>query len=481
MRKYYHTLFNSIIQSFYKYKYLCIILFVTIIGFLIRFQSAFVESYWNDELFSAWVSNPNNSIEEVFRKTSIEDVHPPIYQIILWLLYSVFGYNEFTGKILSVILGTATIPVFYLLGKKLISKEFGIILATLITFNQFTYFYSTEVRSYSLILFLSTLSLLFLVKFIQFPEYTNLLVLINLMGIASLSHYFGTYIGISYIPIILSQFLNNFRSHRRKFSILKSIVIFLNTIIYLLAVLYLVKNRIGSSGIWIEQPGKEFILEYLQIYFGSREIILFIFIVSILGFIFHSLGNRHKGINKLMLGLVSGIILAYLLAYIQGILFFPVLSPRNTIILLPPILFIIGFFISKIPYSYLRFFILSIYILFFLKINYIDKDYRSCHRCQDWRGLSKFIAENHSGYEVYGLKWTSDYFNVYLNWMNSDLQVKSYHTISNLQWKKIATNQVWIIDCHTPEIEKEFPANQFNYNKIVKLVGAEAYLIAIKK
>lgn len=480
MDYHYRTLLYKTSQLFSnKSKYFLTV--ILLVGFGTRFQGAFEESYWNDELFSAWVSNPSNSIEEVFRKTSIEDVHPPIYQFILWSFYNVFGYNEFTGKILSIIFGTATISIFYLLGKKLISKEFGLILATLITFNQFTYYYSTEVRSYALILFLSTLSLLILVKLIQFPNYKNLLFLVNLIGISSLTHFFGTYIGISFIPVILFHFLNNFYRHRRKFSILKSVVIILNTILYLIVLLYLLKNHIGTSGIWIEQPEKEFILNYFQIYFGSRKLILILFIVSILGFFFHNTGNIHKNLNKLLLGLFLGIILAYFLAFIQGINLFPVLFPRNTIILLPPILFIIGFYISKIPNSYIRFIILSIYIISFFKNNYMDKDNRTCNRCQDWQGLSNFIAENHSGYKVYGLKWTSDYFNVYLNWMNSNLKVNPYNKNTIFQLKSKAKNLVWIIDCHTPEIEKEFPPNQFNYNKIVKFIGAEAYLISIKK
>ncbi|WP_395601407.1 hypothetical protein AB4P97_17530 [Pseudomonas sp. A1230] len=90
---------------------------IIVLGAMLRSYQLFEKSLWMDELFSAWASDPENDFNTVFHRT-VEDVHPPLYQILLWGIYKVFGYGEMVGRVFSVVLGVAVIPMMYVLGRK---------------------------------------------------------------------------------------------------------------------------------------------------------------------------------------------------------------------------------------------------------------------------------------------------------------------------------------------------------------------------
>lgn len=67
-------------------------------GTVLRIYDLLGRSLWYDEVFSVGVSDPENSLSEVFYQT-VQDVHPPFYQILLWLVFRVFGYGEWPGRV----------------------------------------------------------------------------------------------------------------------------------------------------------------------------------------------------------------------------------------------------------------------------------------------------------------------------------------------------------------------------------------------
>jgi hypothetical protein len=92
-----------------------------------------------------------------------------LYYVLLrfWILLS---DSEFTVRILSVIPGVATIPLIYLLGRRLFDAKIGLIAALLLAVNAFHIQYSQEARSYSLLVFLLTLSSWFLIRSMERPS-----------------------------------------------------------------------------------------------------------------------------------------------------------------------------------------------------------------------------------------------------------------------------------------------------------------------
>ena len=164
-----------------------------IVGIVLRFKGLTFQSYWIDELFSVTVSNPSNSFSYMYDRT-VTDVHPPLYQSLLWGWYHIFGFNEFSGRSLSAIIGSIGIFAVYLLGKEFFNKEVGLYAAILASINHFLIFFSQETRSYSLLFLLSTVSYVYLLKVLTTSSKNNFLLYL-LFTIALLyTHYFGFFL-----------------------------------------------------------------------------------------------------------------------------------------------------------------------------------------------------------------------------------------------------------------------------------------------
>ena len=145
-------------KEFIKQHIILIGIIVTlIVALVLRFKGLTFQSHWLDELFSASVSNPSHTFFSMY-DTTVSDVHPPLYQTLLWVWYHVFGFTEFAGRALSATIGTLGIYAIYLLGKEFFNKEVGLYAAIIATMNYFLIYYSQEVRSYSLLFLLSTMS-----------------------------------------------------------------------------------------------------------------------------------------------------------------------------------------------------------------------------------------------------------------------------------------------------------------------------------
>lgn len=115
------------------------------------------QSLWMDEAISA-VAVKSNSFIELITKFAPGDTHPPLYYLILKLWTVVFGYSEISLRLPSVILGAATIYVVYLIGKKIVGNNIGILSSLLLATSGLHLYYSQEARMYALSTFAVSLA-----------------------------------------------------------------------------------------------------------------------------------------------------------------------------------------------------------------------------------------------------------------------------------------------------------------------------------
>ncbi|MFX0072855.1 MAG: glycosyltransferase family 39 protein, partial [Candidatus Hermodarchaeota archaeon] len=137
------------------------------ISIYLRLINIISEQLWEDEAISIAIATSSNSS---FWTKVIGDIHPPLYYIILrgWIL--IFGKSIFSVRLLSVLFSILTLPILYLIGKEIINENLGLIIIFLYSISPFSIFFANEVRSYSLIHFLFTLSLYFAIKCLKSPE-----------------------------------------------------------------------------------------------------------------------------------------------------------------------------------------------------------------------------------------------------------------------------------------------------------------------
>lgn len=140
-------------------------LFVLIFALVLRVISL-NQSLWLDEATSVLVAR-NFSFGEILSKFSPGDFHPPLYYLILRAWIIVFGSTEIAVRSLSVILGTATVLLVYLLAKKYLTRKVAILASLFMATAPLHIYYSQEARMYALAAFLVSLSVWFFLKIID--------------------------------------------------------------------------------------------------------------------------------------------------------------------------------------------------------------------------------------------------------------------------------------------------------------------------
>src|SRR6478672_870461 len=141
---------------------------LTLAGALLRFATLDVQSYWLDEV--ATVNILRHGFGDMLSAVSAGESTPPFYYIVAWVWSKVFGTGEVGLRSLSALLGTATIPLVYVLGRRVAGRVAGLAAAALCAFNPLLIWYSQEARSYALMVFLIGLSLLAFIAVLEQPR-----------------------------------------------------------------------------------------------------------------------------------------------------------------------------------------------------------------------------------------------------------------------------------------------------------------------
>ena len=92
------------------------------------------------------------------------DVHPLFFYSLLHLWMSLVGQSPAAVRALSVLIGTGTVGVVYLLARRLYDRRIGLAAAALAAVAPFAVYYSQEARMYALLALVATAAAYFLVR-----------------------------------------------------------------------------------------------------------------------------------------------------------------------------------------------------------------------------------------------------------------------------------------------------------------------------
>src|SRR6476661_4979637 len=140
---------------------------ITLAGALLRFTTLDVQSYWLDEV--ATVNILRHGFGDMLSAVSGGESTPPLFYIVAWAWSKVFGTGEVGLRSLSALVGTATIPLVYVLGREIAGRVTGVVAAALCAFNPLLIWYSQEARSYALMVLLTALTLLAFLRVLDQP------------------------------------------------------------------------------------------------------------------------------------------------------------------------------------------------------------------------------------------------------------------------------------------------------------------------
>lgn len=173
-------------------------------------------AYEYDELFTAITTDPILSFPWLYSKYLIVDVHPPLYNALLWVWNHFVPYGpELWLRLPSFFMGVMALVCAWFVFPKFLGKLTRIIFVGLLSCNIYLIFYSQHARSYMLMFLLSVpVIFLFLDIFRRIAKHrivTSLKwgIFTVLSILLCWSHYFGTLlVGLCFVFLFINAWRN---------------------------------------------------------------------------------------------------------------------------------------------------------------------------------------------------------------------------------------------------------------------------------
>ena len=202
------------------------LLIILTIAILFRmYQLDKPEGLWNDE-YIGWFIASKESFSD-FIKHMLNNCHMPLYYIYLKIWMFLFGNSDLTLRMSSVLPSMLSIPMMYLIGKEIKDKNTGLLASFLTSISSFHIYFAQEMRLYSLIFFLSTITTYYFFKCAKEQSKKNLLIYLFSNIILSATHTLG--IVFSFFNII-AIFIYLYKTNDKYKKLIKNFFNFLSGI-----------------------------------------------------------------------------------------------------------------------------------------------------------------------------------------------------------------------------------------------------------
>ncbi|MFH1453805.1 MAG: glycosyltransferase family 39 protein [Armatimonadota bacterium] len=170
-----------------------LIVYIFILALFLRLYNLGLPSIWVDEAFSIWVAKFDMVPLVQF---IAKDAHPPLYFMLLHFWVKLFGTGEFAVRLLSVLFSMGSLCLIYAVSNVVFTdKKYGLLASFLFAISSFSITGAdTDVKMYSMLTFLTILSVYFLCRIIKEAKpYLWILYTLTLM-LALYTHYFAFFV-----------------------------------------------------------------------------------------------------------------------------------------------------------------------------------------------------------------------------------------------------------------------------------------------
>jgi 4-amino-4-deoxy-L-arabinose transferase-like glycosyltransferase len=423
-----------------------IFILILVLGIFLRIYDLGGESLWLDEGIS--VNTASKNLTDIIKISFSKKVATPLYHIILHYWMNFLGDTEFSVRFLSVIFGSLAIFMIYKVGSLMFDKKTGILSSLILALSAFNIRFSQETRMYSLITFLTLLSMYFFIKFLREINYAILISYISSSILLIYAHYVGLFIIITQNIYFFTLYLLNKKEHKHNLKIwilLQGILIILFLPWYYLRSLRtfikmagVAKSNISLYPLWIS------LLE-----FSGSKILLLIFLMLAV----FSAVNYKKIKAKISLRNLSGYInltnikeICLLLLWI----FIPIILAssvsgfftRYIIGASPAFYLLVSKGIRSINHKYFKSVTIGI-ILFFSFVS-IGLYYAEVNK-ESWKDTANYINENAEPEDLVFV--FPDYTTIPLNYYlkRIDIIMRATSNINAYIYKVKEFDRVWIV------------------------------------
>ena len=375
--------------------FLIILFLIILIATVLRVYKLGNKGIWHDEASSIAMSQADFSISTLLNVLN----YKPLYFLSLKLWSVIFGISAFWLRLLSVIFAIISLLLVYLIGKEISGRKVGMISSFLLAISCFHIYHSQQVRQFTLMFLLITLSYLCLIRLIKYNKikYYMLNTVSNIL--LMFTHPYGLAIIIS--ENIYLFFIKKESGYLRK----KYFFCQLFTLVFFLLWLLLSSYRpyMLHNVWWIEKPDLNTILDIFQTFsyggpryglddfrisfkYGIINIIsFFLYNVFFIKGLFNKVSANYNWKSLLCFWFFVPIVVAYSVSF-----FIPVLSIKHLFIVLPAYYIIVAIGICNLKRKSVAILALLLFLLgaYPLKIMYSEDN--NVH----WREAVNYLRNN---------------------------------------------------------------------------------------
>jgi mannosyltransferase len=135
---------------------------LTVAAFVLRVVGIRASLFGDERFTHAIVSE--NGLPGVWHEVYTTSITPPFHYVLAWSSIQFGGDSTVLVRLPSLVLGTAMIPLVFVLARRVGGARTGVVAAAIYAFSPFAIFYSTEARAYETMVFLVTVSTLALLR-----------------------------------------------------------------------------------------------------------------------------------------------------------------------------------------------------------------------------------------------------------------------------------------------------------------------------
>jgi uncharacterized membrane protein len=401
------------------------LMFVVLFGTGLRLYHFDHLSLWYDELYSLTITS--NGFEYFIDEVML-DINPPLYYFLLLGWIKIFGNSPASGRLLSVLISSIAIPVVFLLARRVAGNTVGLGTAILISVSAGSILYAQEVRSYSLLILLTSASFFLWLEMIQCIDngipMRLFLFFISVSILAIFTHNFGFFfVNLLWCYLIIVSLFKYVNERKKIF-----FGFFFINLLYLPLVLNLVFNvSLTNAGNWVPFPNLGIYYHfytYLFYVLSYKKIpIQLIFLLILIAPLLFDLKRLKKEVGKkdilyqkvipTVYIIFSLILVTFLFSLIR-----PIVTSRNLLVLLAPIYFLIAYFFSLTRIYSGKKSVLLITFLSILMILSFSKYYYKSFKKEEWREATFYATEIAREKGIIFTYYLPTYIDYYLKVMN---------------------------------------------------------------
>ena len=364
-----------------------------------RLHGLRIQSLWNDELASWSMSNREN-LQAVIMEEVAPDVHPPGYQMLLFVSMKLFGDSELALRLPSAFAGMLSIAAIYILGKRLYSAREGLIAALLCALLVTPVAYSQEARAYAFVILLTIVSSYWWVRLNASTEHRRWLSAAA-YGVAAIllayMHYFGLLMvllqGAAMFVLVLRQ-----RQGWFKFFTVYAII-GVAYLPWLPTFLWQMQNRQTgntNTGALLPPPEPAAIWGYMRFLFNNLDWLVVLALVLYAFLLVRDVHRTPRFNVDVMLStwLVLPLVLVYILSWVRA----PVFTNRNLLILMPAAYLLLARAIMLLPGVESQPFAVVVFLCLILVALLLRSGYYTSNHKEQFREAVNIVAENTDRY-----------------------------------------------------------------------------------